>query len=333
VVLNVIDVAQGKTEIQGEGKEDKKRIDNFFDIHYVGTPGIYNIKSVVIESDQSLIDALEAGKLGLSTPYLCADAADPDVLNLAGIQHKHCVGVLALTNDDHTNLAVAIDSKLVKPERPVISRTQSKEITANLASFGTDHIIDPFESFAKDLMLTLREPYKHLIYDYIVNPHHTVLTSPHQKTAGRWVICGYGRLGIALESALSKHGIDMTFINPDPDKYRSPQGTICGVGTEAETLISAGIENAIGIIAGTPDDADNLSIIITARDIKPDLITVARQNIHANKSLFRTAEINMIMEPGRIIANEIYMRIRAPLLMEFFDLLWPQTEIWARDLF
>ena len=102
-----------------------------------------DIRTVVLDANQQAIDELEADKVGLVVPGLCADAADPDVLNVAGIQRSNCVGVVALTNDDHTNLSVAIDSKVVNPSRPVISRSQSRETTANLASFGTDCIIDP----------------------------------------------------------------------------------------------------------------------------------------------------------------------------------------------
>ncbi|MCF7982244.1 MAG: NAD-binding protein [Pseudomonadales bacterium] len=299
-------------------------------VHQLDSLGI---RTVVIDKNQRLIDELEADQIVLSVPALCADASDPNVLNIAGIQNKLCIGVLALTNDDHANLQIAIDSKLVSPKRMVISRTQSKETTANLGSFGTDYIIDPFIIFADHLLLTLQAPYKHLIHDLIVNPHHRALAVPDQNTTGRWVICGYGRFGQALEEEFRKHAIEMTFIDVDLEQRNAPEGTILGLGTEADTLREAGIENAVGIIAGTPDDANNLSIIITARDIKPDLITVVRQNSGANKPIFRAADVNMIMEPGHIIANEIFMLIRTPLLIDFFGLVREYDEDWARALF
>lgn len=299
-------------------------------VHQLDSLGI---RTVVIDQNQHLIDELEADEIALSVPSLRADASDPDVLNLAGINSKLCAGVLALTNDDHTNLQIAIDSKLVAPQRLVISRTQSRETTANLDSFGTDYVIDPFSTFADHLILTLREPYKHLIHDLIVNPHHTVLMVPNQNTDGRWVICGYGRFGQALEEKFREHRIEMTFIDVNLEQRNAPEGTILGIGTEAETLLEAGIESAVGIIAGTPDDADNLSIIITARDLKPDLITVARQNIGSNKPIFRAADVNMVMESGHIIANEIFMLIRTPLLTDFFELLRGYDEEQARKLF
>jgi Trk K+ transport system NAD-binding subunit len=290
------------------------------------------IQTVVIDSNPLAIDELEAHSLGLAVPGLCGDSADPDTLNIAGIRSKYCVGVIAITNDDHTNLAISIDSKLVDPERLVISRSQSATNTANLASFGTDYIIDPFETFALHLVSSIREPYKHIISDLIFNPHHKVWASPYQDTSGRWIVCGYGRFGRAIDKIFRRHEIPITFIETDPAQRDAPAGTILGMGTEEDTLREARIETATGIVAGTPDDADNLSIILTARQIKPDIITVARQNLSANKPMFRAASVNLIMEPVRIIADEIFIRIKTPLLMDFLEGLQAKDEQWAREL-
>ncbi len=290
------------------------------------------IQTVVLDSNPLAIDELEAHSLGLAVPGLCADSADPDTLNIAGIRRKNCMGVIALTNDDHTNLAVSIDSKLVNPERMVISRSQSAANTANLASFGTDYIIDPFETFAQHLVKSIREPYKHIVSDLVFNPHHKVWASPHQDTSGRWVVCGYGRFGRAIDKLFRRYEIPITFIETDPAMRGAPSGTILGMGTEEETLREAKIETATGIVAGTPDDADNLSIILTARQINSDIITVARQNLSSNKPMFRAASVNLIMEPVRIIADEIFIRIKTPLLMEFLEGLQAKDEQWAREL-
>ena len=298
-------------------------------VHRLDEQGIH---TVVLDASQAAIDELDAHEVGLAVPGLCADAADPDILNIAGIRRENCVGVIALTNDDHTNLAVSIDSKLVNPERQVISRSASAGTTANLASFGTDSIIDPFETFAEHLVKSIKQPYKHIISDLIFNPHHNVLASPHQDTSGRWVVCGYGRFGRAIEKKFQEQDIPLTFIEVHATRQGAPVGTILGVGTEEETLNKADIQTATGIVAGTHDDADNLSIIITARNTKPDIITVARQNLSANKPMFRAAHVNLIMEPVRIIADEIFIRIRTPLLMEFLDLLQKEDDQWAREL-
>ena len=46
-------------------------------------------------------------------PGHCADAADPQALLVAGLDHRCCAGVVAVTNDDHANLTIAITVKLL----------------------------------------------------------------------------------------------------------------------------------------------------------------------------------------------------------------------------
>jgi Trk K+ transport system NAD-binding subunit len=65
--------------------------------------------------------------------------------------------VIALTNDDSTNLAVAIAARLLAPALPALC-AEHAETVANMASFGTRHIINPFEKFGEYMALALHSP-------------------------------------------------------------------------------------------------------------------------------------------------------------------------------
>ena len=65
-------------------------------------------------------------------------------------------GVVALTDSNEVNLKIALTAKLLNPKIKVICRADSHDVEANMASFGTDHIIDPFETFAQYLMSRFR---------------------------------------------------------------------------------------------------------------------------------------------------------------------------------
>lgn len=290
------------------------------------------IRVVVVDIEQDRIDALELDNLVIPVPALCADASLPDVLDHAGLQHSKCIGVLALTNEDRVNLAIAIASKLLVPKRQVITRTNSELTTANMASFGTDMIVDPFRAYADYMALAARSPHKHLVYDWLMNPHHRKLSSVYKYAEGRWIICGYGRFGRALAEAFSTEGMAMTIIDPNPDNLAPLNDSVVGVGTEAHTLTEAGVETAVGIIAGTGSDTDNLSIIMTARELNPKLTTVVRQNLHQNALVFRHSRCDFIMEPGRIIANRILAHLKTPLLSDFLHHLQQESSVWAHQL-
>ncbi|RDE24160.1 potassium transporter TrkA [Motiliproteus coralliicola] len=292
------------------------------------------IAVVVVDIERDRIDELESDPLPLSVPGLCADASDPEVLRDAGLQSRHCLGVLALTNHDSANLAIAIATKLLGRENtlPVICRSEAETTTNNLASFGTDRIIDPFVTYANYLGMAIHSPYKHLIYDWLTNPEHRSRKSAYQKTQGRWVICGYGRLGRALEKSFEGKPVSLTMVDDNPKPAGLELDFVQGLGTEAVTLKEARIEGAVGLVAGTGNDANNLSIIMTALELNPKLMTVARQNSNSNASVFHAAQTDLVMEPARIIANHILALIKTPLLPEFVEQLTAQEERWCRKL-
>jgi len=292
-----------------------------------------DIRVVVLEIDPERIDALEMDELPVSVPALCADAQLPDLLDAAGLQHPKCIGVMALTDCDQVNLSISIASKLLCPERMVISRTESDITTANLQSFGTDLVIDPFRTYAQYLSLAAHAPYMHLVYDWIHNPFHRPLSSVYQRTKGRWIICGHGRFGRALYRAFDESDVDLTVVDIDAKKIEDIPHQVTGVGTEAVTLTEAGVLDAVGIVAGTGNDADNLSIMMTARELNPKLLTVVRQNIHANSLVFKSSRADFIMEPGRIIANRILAHVKSPLVPVFIEEMQQHyDDVWAHTL-
>ncbi|MCV6588978.1 MAG: NAD-binding protein [Marinobacterium sp.] len=292
-----------------------------------------DIRCVVVDIEEAQIDALQMDNLPMPMPCLAADASLPDVLDDAGLQHEKCIGILALTNRDNVNLAIAIASKLLMPKRMVICRTESDVTTANLDSFGTDLVVDPFQTYAEYLALSVQAPYTHLVYDWLLNPSHRPLSSAYQRTRGRWIICGYGRFGRALCSRLIHDEVELIVVDDDPPEHNGLSEQIHGIGTEACTLRAAGVEDAVGIVAGTGNDADNLSIMMTARELNPRLLTVVRQNVHANRLVFQNSRSDFIMEPGRIIANRIMAQIKTPLLPVFLTLMLERyDDVWAHTL-
>ena len=291
-----------------------------------------NIRTVVVEKNSESIDHLQFDQLGMDIPHICADVEDPEVLEDAGLKKENCSGVLAITNNDHANLTIAISSKLMVPDRVVLSRSQTLDTSANLASFGTDQIINPFETFADHLTLAIHNPFHFILYDWLVNPAHRSDTVLPNEARGLWVVCGFGRFGKALYQRLHRIPVPVIIIDPDPEGQKAPPGSIKGLGTEAETLLKANIDQAVGVVAGSEDDINNLSMIMTALEENQNLITIARQNNPGNTSLFKAANLTMVMAPGQIIANKILSLIKTPLLSEFLLLTKVQNEQWAEAL-
>ena len=49
----------------------------------------------------------------------------------------------------------------------------------------------------------------------------------------------------------------------------------------------------VGLVAGTDDDANNLSIVMTARELNDKLFVIARQNREENQELFASVGAGM----------------------------------------
>ncbi|HET7669154.1 MAG TPA: NAD-binding protein [Burkholderiales bacterium] len=286
---------------------------------------------VMIDIDPLKVEELDLMELRQDPPAMAADARLPETLLAAGLRKRHCEGVLALTNDDRANLAVAMSVRLLHPEIPVVARAMSRETAANMASFGTDHIINPFAEFGEYLALAIASPGSYRLLSWLTGLPGTTLEPETAPPRGHWVVCGYGRFGREVVAAFRAHGLDVTIIDPQPFDVAELK-IVQGRGTEAAPLRAAGIERSVGIVAGTEDDISNLSIAVTARELNPRLFTIVRQNAQANRALFEAFGADITMVSSEVIANECVALIRTPLLERFLAVVRRQPDAWADDV-
>ncbi len=291
-----------------------------------------HIRSVVVERNEQRVQTLQLEDFPVYVPALCADVADTSALVAAGLKKPQCAGVIAMTGVDHVNLTIAITSKLLAPELPVICRSEIHDAQANMASFGTDYIINPFDTFARRFAMMFQSPSMYLVYEWMTSIHEAPLSKFVAPPRGTWVLCGYGRFGKAVQRSLSFKGIQTVIVESDIVGTGAPEGAIAGRGTEAITLHEADIEQAVGIIAGTDDDANNLSIIMTALDMNENLFTVARQNLRSNEEIFNAARVDLIMQAGMLIGRRVIDLLTNPLLSDFLRMAHSQNESWANVL-
>lgn len=282
----------------------------------------------VVDVAESRVQEIELMDLTQDPPAIAADARLPETLLAAGLAKPSCRGVLALTNDDAANLAVAISVRLLNPAVPVLARAMSREAAANMASFHTTHIINPFAKFGSYLALAIASPGSYRLLSWLTGLPGTTLRPETSPPRGHWVVCGYGRFGREVVQAFRRQGLDVTIIDPRED---APGGlrSVRGLGTEPEPLIEAGVRESVGIVAGTDDDINNLSIAVTARELNPALFSIVRQNIQANSALFEAFDADITMVSSEIVANECLALINTPLLARFLGVVQEKDDAWA----
>ncbi|MDP5241321.1 NAD-binding protein [Uliginosibacterium sp. 31-16] len=246
---------------------------------------------------------------------LCADARWPDILTDAGIMHRRCKALIVQVGDDEAAQAIAIGASALNPDLTVIARVHSTLARANLDGFPNITVIDPFETFAANLEMALATPAVLWVEEWLSSVPGSACPEPPVVPKGHWLILGYGRFGHAVARALTHTGTTWTAIDanarlPDEPHLQHSDNSV-------ESLHTAGIEQAVGIVAGTDRDAMNLALITRARKLKPGLHVIIRQNHVAERSLIEAARAHLCFVKSEIMVRECLQLLVAPLLNRF----------------
>jgi len=291
--------------------------------------GIY---AVVIELDEDTVRGMILNDKFAHVPALAGRAGDRSNLELAGLQRANCKGVIATTNSDQVNLTIAITVKLLRPGLAVLARGEDQRVCDNMASFDTDLIVNPYRIFAERIALALSSPLKFLVQDWLISVPGTKLREGFKPPVGPWIVCGAGRFGVLVIEQLEKKGLPVTVVDIHADRLPAYQNAVLGRGTEVHTLVEAGIADAGGIIAATGDDIDNLSIIMTARNLNPRVFVIARQERREHRELFASSGADLVALRNRIIARRILSFVTTPLLESFMQHLIRSDESFAERI-
>ena len=287
---------------------------------------------VVVDSSSDRIDALELGSYHADIPGLVADAANPRNLGAAGLNHPRCTAVLALSNDDETNLAVTMAAALLRPDIPVVARTVSKAVAERMHAFGTPTVVNPFDRFGEHLRLALNAPASYQLLTWLeAGPGGELPERGEPRRDGLWIVCGYGRFGREVTADLRAAGLEVAVVESVASDDHD-EDVIVGDASDADVLAGAGLDRAAGLVAGTNNDTTNLSMLATARRSNSGLFLAARQNLPTSAALFEAMDPDALLVPTEVVAHEVYAQLSTPLLWRFIQRLPAQGEAWAEEV-
>jgi len=277
------------------------------------------LHAVVLEKNAETVQRMLLDDRFERVPALSCNPASRVHLELAGLRATNCRGVIVTTSDDQANLKIAITAKLLRPGLIVLARSENSRVSDNMSSFGTDYVIDPYAIFSERLFLALSSPVKYLVQDWLISVPGSALREPLNPPKGRWIVCGAGRFGSRMLEQLRESAMPFTVVDVHPERLEAYENGVLGRGTEAATLLEAGIKDAVGIIAGTGDDVDNLSVILTALDLNRNLFVVGRQENQENDELFDVSGAHLVARRSLIVARRILAVATTPLLQTFLQ--------------
>ncbi len=148
-----------------------------------------------------------------------------------------------------------------------------------------------------------------------------------QGLKDHYIVCGYGRIGRVLCSNIkSDPQVELVVVesNPEAVALMEQDGVlyISGDAAEEANLMKAGIKRAKGLIAVLGTDTDNVFLVLTARQLNPHMMILARAGSEGAKSKLLTAGANRVESPYDIGAVSMAQRIIRPSVSSFLDLVF-----------
>ena len=149
------------------------------------------------------------------------------------------------------------------------------------------------------------------------------LTKKMSKLRDHYIICGSGRVGSHLVRDLL--AAKESFVVIENDQQRAAEFSQRGVNvlvsdaTLEESLRDVGVEHARGLAACLPNDADNVYVVLTARDLNPRLRIVARAAEEQAEAKLLRAGANHVIAPTIIGGHRMAVALTKPAVSEFMD--------------
>ena len=143
------------------------------------------------------------------------------------------------------------------------------------------------------------------------------------KLKNHTIVCGFGRNGrqaVERLKSYDKHCIVIETQSEVIDEIEFLGYTyVKGDATDDRTLEKANITQASHLITTMPSDADNLYVVLSARQMNKDLKIVSRASNDASYSKLKVAGANNIIMPDKIGGNHMASLIVTPDLVEFVE--------------
>jgi voltage-gated potassium channel len=137
------------------------------------------------------------------------------------------------------------------------------------------------------------------------------------------IVCGFGRMGQILARQLSRTKLDFVVIDHDSERVAMAESlgylVKFGNATEEPILMAVGIHRAKVLATVLPDDAINVYITLTARELNPTLRIFARGELPSTEKKLKLAGADQVVLPASISAQRMAYMITHPITQDFLS--------------
>jgi voltage-gated potassium channel len=137
------------------------------------------------------------------------------------------------------------------------------------------------------------------------------------------VICGYGRNGKQAATKLMAYNKPFVIIEKSRDVIDKNQSEnspfVFGNANEDDILLQAGVDRAATLISALPNDADNLFVVLSARQLNKNIKIISRASQETSYNKLKLAGANNVILPDKIGGDHMASLVVVPDLIEFID--------------
>ena len=124
-----------------------------------------------------------------------------------------------------------------------------------------------------------------------------------------YLICGFGRVGRQVARDLRVSGDSFVVVDDNPENREVAEEMdaplLDGRPSEDEVLRRAGIDRARSVLACMDSDAENIFATLTARELRPDIIIVARASVEDSEKKLKRAGADRVISPYKASGAEM----------------------------
>ncbi|KOY86967.1 hypothetical protein AD998_13175 [bacterium 336/3] len=147
-----------------------------------------------------------------------------------------------------------------------------------------------------------------------------------QKMEDHIIVCGYGRNGFNVCQELNRLNVPYVLIEKDEhhvEHFTSSDNhqMLIGDATLDETLKEANIDKARALIIALPNDANNVFITLTARELNPKVFIITRASEQNSEKKMYRAGANKVVMPEALGGIHMAQIVVKPEIIEFLDLI------------
>jgi voltage-gated potassium channel len=137
-----------------------------------------------------------------------------------------------------------------------------------------------------------------------------------------YILCGYGRMGRIIARELKAKGVSTVVIEQSHATQFDNEGVLIveGDATNDDVLMSAGIGRAKGLVSVLPTDAENLYVVLSARELNPKLFVLARASDEGAEQKMLRAGATRVVSPYLTGGLKIAHTILKPTVMDFIEI-------------